>query len=73
MLKLMKFLFFFLLYGTIWFFIFSIPLNKEGDLFLALKNTLNYTPAKEKNENKNRKEINREKVIDALTNAFKPE
>jgi len=67
----LKFIFFFLLYGLVWFFLFSIPISKDNNVFLVLQKSLNLKLDLEKNE-KTKKEINKERVIDAITNAFKP-
>lgn len=64
-----KYLFLFLLYGVIWFFIYSIPLSKNSNILLALQRELNMNKVEEEKD-KPKKAIDREQVIDALTKAF---
>ena len=71
MLVLLKYLFYFLLYGVVWFFIFSIPVNNNDSLFLVLQKTVKSSSEKEQNE-KTKNEIHKDQVIDALSKAFKP-
>ncbi|MES2614844.1 MAG: hypothetical protein V4591_05465 [Bdellovibrionota bacterium] len=69
--SLFKFLFVFIVYGVVWFFVFSIPINKNENIFLVVQKVLSLSSVQEKKE-KTKNEIHKEQVIDALTNAFKP-
>jgi len=71
MIVLLKFVSYFLLYGLIWFFIFSIPVSNDESLFIVLQKTLKTNSGGERNE-RTKNEIHKDKVIDALTKAFKP-
>ena len=74
MLGLFKFFCYFLLYGLAWFFIFSIPVDPNSNVLLSVQKMLNMSSAqKPKNTKINKKEIQQQKVIDALTHAFKPD
>lgn len=71
MLSLLKVIFVFLLYGIVWFLIFSIPIGRYDSIFLALQRTIKISTAQERSE-KTKNEIHKDQVIDALTKAFKP-
>ena len=66
-----KYFFIFLLSGFAWFLIYSIPTGKDENLLGFVHRLLNTTGTPERNE-RTQKEIDSEKVINALTNAFKP-
>ncbi|BBH53389.1 hypothetical protein [Fluviispira sanaruensis] len=71
MLTFLKYLGLFLLFGFIWFFIYSIPVNKTTNLLFVLQRELNMqSKVEEVDTQGNKKAIDREKVIDALTKAF---
>lgn len=71
MASIFKFLVYFLIYGAVWFGIFSISTNQNENIFIFITKTLQAVRFKEINE-KTERPINSERVIDALTNAFKP-
>jgi hypothetical protein len=66
---LLKYLSLFIVFGIIWFMIFSIQISKNTTIFVALQKELNMEPPEE-NELGNKKAIDREKVIDAISKAF---
>ncbi|WP_186644935.1 hypothetical protein [Fluviispira vulneris] len=70
MLTFFKYLGLFILFGFIWFFIFSIPVDRTSNLLLAMQKELNMRGKVEEVDQSNKKAIDREKVIDALTKAF---
>ncbi len=70
MFTLSRFLLIFMMYGLAWFFIFSVQVNKEENIFLVLQKTLNLEAVREKNE-RTKNTIHKEQVIDALSKAFK--
>lgn len=64
-----KYLSLFIVFGIIWFMIFSIQVSKTRSIFVVLQKELKMQPEDE-NELGNKKEIDREKVIDAISKAF---
>ncbi|KAB8033308.1 hypothetical protein [Fluviispira multicolorata] len=70
MLTFFKYLSLFILFGIIWFFIFSIPVNKSTNLLLAMQKELNMQGKLDDTDQSNKKAIDRERVIDAMTKAF---
>ncbi|WP_158999670.1 hypothetical protein [Pigmentibacter ruber] len=66
---LLKYISIFLIIGLVWFGIFSIQVSKKTTLFAALQKELKIAP-EEDDENSNKKQIDRQKVIDAISRAF---
>ncbi len=66
-----KFIMIFLMYGVLWFGLFSITVNNTDNVFVVLQKALKLIGGKEALE-RTEKPIQSQKVIDALTNAFKP-
>lgn len=66
---LLKYISIFLIIGLVWFGIFSIQVSKKTTLFAALQKELKIAP-EEDDENANKKQIDRQKVIDAISRAF---
>ena len=66
---LLKYISIFLIIGLVWFGIFSIQVSKKTTLFAALQKELKIPP-EEDDENANKKQIDRQKVIDAISRAF---
>ncbi len=65
-----KYFIIFIIFGVIWFMIFSIQVSKSTSMFLALQKELKMLPPEEADELGNKKAIDREKVIDAISKAF---
>jgi hypothetical protein len=70
MFNFLKFFFIFILCGVVWFIIFSIPVAESESIFVVLQKTLNTSPSDE-DDSAIKKELNKEKIVDALTKAFK--
>jgi hypothetical protein len=70
MAALFKYVSIFFIFGIIWFMIFSIQISKSTTVFLVLQKQLKMVPAEEEDELGNKKTIDREKVIDAISKAF---
>lgn len=66
-----KFIFIFLIYGVVWFFIFSIPTSDTNTIYLSMQKALNLNKDPEKTE-KQKNAIQKDQVIDALSKAFAP-
>jgi hypothetical protein len=54
---------------VIWFGILSIQVSKKTSLFVAIQKELKIYPEEEEDQS-NKKSIDREKVIDAISKAF---
>ena len=63
-----KYLALFFIIGLVWFGIFSIQVSKKTTLFAAIQKELKITP--EDDDNSNKKQIDRQNVIDAISRAF---
>lgn len=59
----------FVVFGVIWFMIFSIQVSKTTTIFVALQKQLKMESAEE-DDLGDKKTIDREKVIDAISKAF---
>ena len=70
MARIFKYFFIFIMLGVIWFFIFSIQVSKNKTIFLVVQKEMNMLPEEEEDTG-NKKAIDREKVIDALSKAFR--
>ncbi|APJ03966.1 hypothetical protein [Silvanigrella aquatica] len=70
MITIFKYLFLFIAFGIIWFMILSIQVSKSSTLFLVLQKELKMVPGDEEEDISNKKEIDRQKVIDAISKAF---
>lgn len=66
---ILKFFLFFTIYGVVWFFILSIPFGKNQNLFIFLQKELKMFP-EDFTKDTLKHEINKDKVIDALSKAF---
>ncbi|WGL60107.1 hypothetical protein QEJ31_00630 [Pigmentibacter sp. JX0631] len=64
-----KYLSIFFIIGLVWFGIFSIQVSKKTTLFAAIQKELKVAP-EEDDDNSNKKQIDRQKVIDAISRAF---
>ncbi len=64
-----KYLIIFIVIGMVWFGIFSIQISKKTTLFAAIQKELKIAPDEEE-DNSNKKQIDRQKVIDAISRAF---
>ena len=60
----------FIAFGIIWFMIFSIHISDSTSFFLVLQNELKMNPHEEDSVG-NKKVIDRAKVIDAISKAFR--
>lgn len=69
MVNFIKYTTIFFLLGIIWFGIFSIPVSNKTTLFAAIQKEL-ILSSNEVDNNSNKKEIDRQKVIDAISRAF---
>ena len=65
-----KYLSLFIVFGIIWFMIFSIQVSKSTTVFLALQKELKMVPEEDEDDLGSKKAIDREKVIDAISKAF---
>ncbi|RDB36448.1 MAG: hypothetical protein DCC88_04785 [Spirobacillus cienkowskii] len=68
MATLLKYVFLFFVFGLIWFMIFSIKVSKNATIFLVLQRELNTEPSR--GDSANKKEIDRDRVIYAISKAF---
>lgn len=68
---IIKYFSIFIIFGIIWFMIFSIQVSKSTTIFLALQKQLKMVSDDNEDELGNKKAIDREKVIDAISKAFK--
>lgn len=66
---LFKYFTLFVIFGMIWFGILSIQVDKKTSLFAAIQKLLKIVP-EEDDDPSNKKSIDREKVIDAISKAF---
>jgi hypothetical protein len=66
---LIKYITIFIFFGVIWFGILSIQVSKKTSLFVAIQKELKMYP-EEEDDQSNKKSIDREKVIDAISKAF---
>ncbi|WP_397600587.1 hypothetical protein [Silvanigrella sp.] len=64
-----KYIAIFMFFGVIWFGILSIQVSKKTSLFVAIQKELKIYPEEEEDQS-NKKSIDREKVIDAISKAF---
>ena len=65
-----KYLFLFVVFGIIWFLIFSIQISKNSNIFLVLQKEFRMTVDDDDDSGGNKKPIDRQKVIDAISKAF---
>jgi uncharacterized protein involved in cysteine biosynthesis len=70
MAKTIRFFVMFLTSGVVWFFLFSIPTHNEKFFFIEIHNWMLSIEHPHTEKEKGSKKIDREKVIDAMKNAF---
>jgi hypothetical protein len=68
---LIKYTIHFLLYGLVWFILYSLPIFSGESLLITIQKAVKFGPDEEKPK-RLEKDINHDEVIDALSKAFKP-